>query len=80
MAARDLITVLREFTDRHLNGVPEVSEVTSSFSKTTKLWGMLGALSDTVRDESEDLLARAAEIWTGNTQTPAHPHERETGP
>ncbi|MER7805420.1 ATP-binding protein [Streptomyces parvulus] len=72
VAARDLITVLREFTDRHLNGVPEVSEITSSFPEATELWGMLGALPDTVRDESEDLLARAAEIWTRNTQTPGH--------
>ncbi|MFG2537862.1 hypothetical protein ACGFU4_21765 [Streptomyces sp. NPDC048511] len=72
VAARNLITVLREFTDRHLNGVPEVSEITSSFPGATELWGMLGALPDTVRDESETLLARAAEIWTRNTQSPDH--------
>ncbi|MFE9792294.1 hypothetical protein ACFYRL_11180 [Streptomyces goshikiensis] len=71
LSARHLITVLREFTDRHLNGVPEVSEIMSSLPEATELRGMLGALPDTVRDESEDLLARAAEIWTRNAQTPA---------
>ncbi|MFJ7164365.1 hypothetical protein ACIQUV_02530 [Streptomyces globosus] len=72
VAAQDLITMLREFTNRHINGVPEVSEITSIFPEATELWGMLEALTDAVHDESEDLLARAAEIWTRNTQTPAH--------
>ncbi|MFE3237549.1 hypothetical protein ACFXKJ_36185 [Kitasatospora indigofera] len=72
VAARDLTAVLHEFTDRHLNGIPEVSEVTSSIPEATELWGMLNTISGTFRDEAEDHLARAAEIWTRNTQTSAH--------
>ncbi|WP_407915193.1 hypothetical protein [Kitasatospora sp. NE20-6] len=71
-AAGNLIAALHEFTERHLNDVPEVSDVMSSLPEATELWGMLDSVSDAVRDRVEDHLARAAEIWTRNTQAPAH--------
>nr|WP_144298820.1 ATP-binding protein [Streptomyces sp. TLI_235] len=70
-AARGLIAVLHKFTEQHLNGVPEVSEIISSTPEVTALWNMLAAIPEAVRSEAEDHLAQAAEIWTRKTQTPA---------
>lgn len=62
---------VRRFTDPYLNGAPTPDEITSCVPAVTTLEAALvQASSVIVRNEAENLVAKAAEIWTRTTQAP----------
>lgn len=62
---------VRRFTDPYLNGAPTPEEITSCVPAVIALEAALNqTISAGVRNEAEDLLAKAAEIWTRTTQAP----------
>ncbi|WUH91929.1 ATP-binding protein [Streptomyces sp. NBC_00433] len=66
-----LCNEVRRFTDLYLNGAPTPEEITSCVPAVTALEAALSQTSSAgVRNEAEDLLAKAAEIWTRTTHAP----------
>ncbi|MER6958898.1 ATP-binding protein [Streptomyces sp. NPDC000618] len=62
---------VRRFTDTYLNGAPTPDEITSCVPVVTAFEAALvQASSVAVRNEAENLMAKAAEIWTRTIQAP----------
>lgn len=70
-AVQALSDEVRRFTDTYLNGAPTSEVITSSVTTVTALeTALIQARSAAVRNEAENLLAKAAEIWTRTAQAP----------
>jgi hypothetical protein len=68
---RKLIATLSSFASTYLNGTATPEDTSSAEHTATSLEAALQQTqSFPVRAQAEDALARAAEIWTRNTQTP----------
>ena len=68
---RKLITALGEFASTYLNNTASPEDTASAEGAATDLEAVLPqAESSAIRAEAEDALARAAEVWTRDTQTP----------
>ncbi|MFJ7297807.1 NACHT domain-containing protein [Streptomyces collinus] len=68
---RMLIGILTSFASTYLNGTATPEDTASAEQTATKLEAALQQTqSSLIRAQAEDALARAAEIWTRNTETP----------
>jgi hypothetical protein len=68
---RMLIAILTSFASTYLNGTATPEDTASAEHTATKLETALQQTqSSLIRAQAEDALARAAEIWTRNTETP----------
>ncbi|MFF2523543.1 hypothetical protein [Streptomyces liangshanensis] len=68
---RKLIAILSSFASTYLNGTATPEDTASAEHTATRLEAALQQTqSSLIRAQAEDALARAAEIWTRNAETP----------